>query len=574
MALTPMTFNPVTGLLDTAAYITGPASETDARQQVQGRLNELRDYLNNTLLAAIAAVTDGASGADNTGMTVITETGANATVQSVIEALITRIKAVTDSASGADLVGATAITGWTGATVQAILESAKTIVDAKFTTADASTTVKGIVELATDAEMATGTDTTRAITPANAKVELDKKALVTDFTTHQVDIVKHITSAERNYWNGKAGNLIYGVKINTTNSNPETALTYTDDAIGFTPATGNDGAFDAGSWGNIFPFNAIRPCLYKNGAVNYYLNPDNYAQKEDGVTASDIASGTDGDVMVEFPKIYWKFETIGTDLYVRFSDIKIDDTYKCLAHMRGITEKNYCYISAYLGYSLSSKLRSLSGKTPTGSQTIGAFRTLAQANGTGYDQMAFFQLLMLQVLFTVMFKSRDSQTALGRGYVDGNAAAIATGGTDAKGMFYGETTGKLQNKFCGIEDFWGNRYYWIDGMFSNATRNILIANQTFNNTGAGYTDYGIGAATNIEGYISAIQGETETGFMPKTVAGSLSTYYADYGGLYASCLPRFGGYGADADYAGAFGLDVDRSAADAYPIIGARLLAL
>ena len=41
--------------------------------------------------------------------------------------------------------------------------------------AAASETVAGVVELATDAEMTTGTDTSRAITPANAKVELDKK---------------------------------------------------------------------------------------------------------------------------------------------------------------------------------------------------------------------------------------------------------------------------------------------------------------------------------------------------------------------------------------------------------------
>lgn len=41
---------------------------------------------------------------------------------------------------------------------------------------DASDTVKGIVELATDAEAATGTDTTRAVTPANIKPLLDAKA--------------------------------------------------------------------------------------------------------------------------------------------------------------------------------------------------------------------------------------------------------------------------------------------------------------------------------------------------------------------------------------------------------------
>jgi hypothetical protein len=41
---------------------------------------------------------------------------------------------------------------------------------------DASTTVKGIVQLATAAETTTGTDATKAVHPAGLKVELDKKA--------------------------------------------------------------------------------------------------------------------------------------------------------------------------------------------------------------------------------------------------------------------------------------------------------------------------------------------------------------------------------------------------------------
>ena len=366
--------------------------------------------------------------------------------------------------------------------------------------------------------------------------------------------------------------VIYGVKIDTTNSNPKTALTYTDNAIGFTPALGNNGAFNAGSWVDKFPFNQIKPCLY-NGAVNYYLNPNNYAQKADG-TASDITSGADGDVMVEFPKVWWKFETIGTDLYVRYADAQVDASYKCLAHLRGTTEKDKCYISAYLGYNLSSKLRSLSGKTPTATQTIGTFRTQAQANGAGYDQMAYFPLLMLQVLFVVMFKDRDSQTALGRGYVDGNSAAIATGGTNAKGMFYGETTGKLQNKFCGLEDFYGNLRYWIDGFFSDASRNMLIGTQNFNDTGSGYTNYGQGATADIGGYISTVQGGTESGFIVKATAGSATTYYADYGYLCASLLPIFGGYWTNADIAGAFYLYACNAASFSSAYVGARLLAL
>ncbi|WP_278382329.1 fibronectin type III domain-containing protein [Clostridium tyrobutyricum] len=368
--------------------------------------------------------------------------------------------------------------------------------------------------------------------------------------------------------------VIYGVKIDTANSNPETALIYTDNAVGFTPAQGNNGSFSYGSWQDKFPFNQIRPCLYLNGAVNYYLDPNDYTKKEDGITASDITTGNDGDVMVEFPKIYWIFETVGTDLYVKYSDTKVDDNYKCLAHMRGTTEKDKCYISAYLGYTLSSKLRSLSGKIPNVNQPISAFRTLAQANGSGYDQMAYYQLLMLQVLFITMFKNRDSQTALGRGYVDGNSASISTGRTNQKGLFYGETTGKLQNKFCGIEDFWGNCYYWIDGLYSDSNWNILIGNQNFNDTGSGYTNHGQGATSNISGYISGVQGTTETGFLIKTTAGSATTHYSDYGALSASYFPYFGGSWAGADAAGAFYLSVNFGASNAYADVGGRLLAL
>lgn len=46
----------------------------------------------------------------------------------------------------------------------------------------ATTSAVGVVELATDAEVTTGTDTTRAVTPAGAKVELDKKLALTGGT--------------------------------------------------------------------------------------------------------------------------------------------------------------------------------------------------------------------------------------------------------------------------------------------------------------------------------------------------------------------------------------------------------
>lgn len=95
------------------------------------------------LVNRLQSVTDSTSGADFLKMTPITETGSADTVQSVIESLITKLKAVTDSASGADLIGATAITGLTGETVQALLEALKSYGDNLAGVGRTTETVKG-----------------------------------------------------------------------------------------------------------------------------------------------------------------------------------------------------------------------------------------------------------------------------------------------------------------------------------------------------------------------------------------------------------------------------------------------
>jgi len=224
----------------------------------------------------------------------------------------------------------------------------------------------------------------------------------------------------------------YGVRIDNTNSNPKTGVEYTDDAVGMTGGST--------TWDTLFPFLDIKPCLLKEGVVQYYLNPNNYGQKADG-SASDITSGTDGDVMIEIPKMAYSMKTVGNYLYVKVTNNpsptnNVDGTEDwCFhAHTRSTAgDKEKLYVGAYLGWTDgSSKLRSLSGKAPTATQTIGTFRTRAQANGTGYDQMAFYPLTLLQCLYLIRYKNRNSQTALGRGFVDGNSAATNTGGANTR----------------------------------------------------------------------------------------------------------------------------------------------
>ena len=360
--------------------------------------------------------------------------------------------------------------------------------------------------------------------------------------------------------------MTFGVSIDLANSNPATAVTYTDGAVGMTPGT---------AWNTMPIFKDIKPCVLKNGVVQYYLNPADLSKKADG-TSADITSGNDGDVMIEIPKTGFKITTVGNTLTIKVTDNPNDTAnFKYYAHTRAAEgDRSKLYIGAYLGWNTGGKLRSLSGKTPTATQTIGTFRTQAQANGAGYDIVSFYPLTLLQCLFMIKYKNRDSQTALGRGFVDGNCAAIATGGTNAKGIDFGETTGKMQMCFLNIEDMWGNLRWFIDGFFSNASRNMLTAFTSFNDTGAGYTDRGQGATSDIENYMSKPQGTSEAGFVAKEVTGSETTHFADSASLYASRLSDFGGYWKDASSAGVFYLAAAGAASYSSTGVGARLMYL
>lgn len=63
-------------------------------------------------------------------------------------------------------------------------------------------------------------------------------------------------------------------------------------------------------------------CLVKDGAVNYYLDPNDWSKKADGTPS--VLDGTDGDVMVHIPKFYGKSGSNGNKRWVRIATTKID----------------------------------------------------------------------------------------------------------------------------------------------------------------------------------------------------------------------------------------------------------
>ena len=366
-----------------------------------------------------------------------------------------------------------------------------------------------------------------------------------------------------------SGKYVFSYTIDSTNSNPETAVTYTGDCAGFTPATMGD-SFNWGSWADKWPFNEIKPCLVKNRAVVGYLNPNDYSKFEDG-TPADIVSGDAGDCMVEFPKMYLGMSTDaqGITTVTITNDATVEGVYDDAFVYKGTSYSKF-YVGAFKGYVLNNKLRSLSGKSPTVSETIGNLRTAAQANGEGYEQTQWYQLMLRQALYILLFKNLNSQAALGAGLTTGSKKD--TGGANSNGVNYGSTSASVQVKCLGIEDFWGNIYESVDGI---ATKNYTVytANGNYNDNCDGYT-----AAKTIEsiisGYMSKAEGTRELGFAPIQTSGSSSTYYCDSTQLKVSSsvyVAYFGGNWGNGEFAGAFTLFMNNSPSTSNYSIGARL---
>lgn len=362
----------------------------------------------------------------------------------------------------------------------------------------------------------------------------------------------------------------YTVRIDTTNSNPESACVYQDDAVGMTPGyTG---------WQNEPMIQSIKPCVLNNGSVVYYLNKDNYTQQENG-GAADL-TGSAGDVMVEIPKIGYRLWNDGAYQYVSVTNDPAKADYCYYAH--SLDTDNDCshiYIGAYLGYQSNNNLYSRSSVSPTADTTLSEFRTYSSNRGTGYSIVSFFPWTLLQCLYTVIYKNLDSQTALGKGYISANAKAN-TGATNNNTFCYGNPNdGTVHMKFLGIEDMWGNLGHWLDGVYSDSSRNILTDYRNSQMIGSGH-DFQFstptGATSNYSGYINKIMGTNTSGFVKdynNNIDGTSSTYFADYGDVSSGGFAGFaGGSWIDGSLAGAFRLSLLYSASYAYSDLGARLM--
>ena len=270
-------------------------------------------------------------------------------------------------------------------------------------------------------------------------------------------------------------NMTYSFILDLNESNPLNNITYVDDSEGYTTPE---------SWDESFLFQAIKPCLLKDGQVQYYLNVNNYAEKENG--ESSVLNGNDGDVMVEFPALFYKMERL-SNRKLKFSisanyDELVNNSEWCKAHLDYNNKTKFgrkLYHSAYISKTLeSTKLVSIGTNSSTFSKSrISTLIDRIKLKGQNYFLTGIFDFNLLTLLCWLRFKTTNLQKVFNlekyANLQEPKPQKYTIGSLKTGGLFSGcgSETPQEAVKICGIEFFCNgyvkNNDFKTQGLMSN-----------------------------------------------------------------------------------------------------------
>lgn len=335
-----------------------------------------------------------------------------------------------------------------------------------------------------------------------------------------------------------------------------------------------------------------------------------------------FAVGTKVQVMVEQPKFYYKVVPLkiekkrkgGITRKVRYY---VSDTPKAgfklhPGFIENGNENEKIYLAAFDGslYDTSTEayilddsqvadfaadlLCSIANAKPLSGLTQNAtrknVRALAEKRGAGWEQAYAATVSVSQILMLIEYATFNMQTAIGNGAVsktDDTSSNMAepTGATinlgNASGTASNES-GVMFVSYRGEENFWGNIWFWVDGINENmdATTHegaIYIADHTFadDSKAAPYVDAGIIAVFG-NGYVSAFcySEEFDWLFIPGELLGNTALPVGDYhwNGNTGWRVAILGADWYGGLYAGAFCWHLDCASSDRGRVVGGRLV--
>ena len=419
----------------------------------------------------------------------------------------------------------------------------------------------------------------------------------------QIDMVNERLREIRNAISGDVPKqVIYGFHVDSSESNPATAVTYLKDAAGMTPAYmdfTND-KFVYGSWQDAFFM--PRPCMLKyDGTVDYYLDPNDYSKKIDG-TASAVANDAyAGNAMMEWgrdgQKIWYKIvpDADPTSASVYISNVQVDKDYHAWSFINNQGDLvDHFYTPIYNGtLDSNGKLRSISGKaysalcqSKTAAQEVAAARLNNPASKDLWNTEVYADVILIDLLLILIGKSLNTTAVFGNGRCGQASAAenmLGTGTLNDKGLFYGSSGNNSAVKVFGMENWWGNQWRRYAGhvLIEGVHKYKLTKGRKDGSAADDYIQSGTGSDYN--GYITGVSDPGEAGYVSKMTFdennfmqssitnGDSSKYWADYYYRNTGCRYAYrGGYCAyGAGYVGAFYVSLYYAASSADWSLGA-----
>ena len=370
--------------------------------------------------------------------------------------------------------------------------------------------------------------------------------------------------------------IVYDLLIDDANeSNPASAVSYAGINTAYTPSymDYSGGSFNYGSWADAFFMKLFKPCMLKyDGTVDYFLDPTNYAYKDDKITLSDVANTSyGGNAMVQIGQIWISEEnTLDGKKHIRIANRKLDDSFECYTHKRKDgTYNDYVYRSLFDGALVDGKIRSIKGLDVCSKQTGDNQLTYAQANGAGWNVDEYALRRTIEYLLILMGKSLNTQAVFGQGVTSGfvsesNTGQVVTGTLSDKGMFWGASNTTTAVKVFHMENLWGNIWKIHNGLILLGGKFYCkmcegtgdgSTTENYNKTGSGYIDSGVTISGTSGSFIKGSTLVPGLGLLPANLTGgSDSTYYCDKTWYNAGItgFARFGGNSADGSECGAF----------------------
>ena len=334
----------------------------------------------------------------------------------------------------------------------------------------------------------------------------------------------------------RGGKVCFGFRKAKNDSNPASRIEYLEDAVGLTPAKMDftTGAFNYGDWSDVWFVKDNYPCMLNlDGTEAYKLNPNDYSKKVDGSNSDVANTAFSGNAMSAMPLVWlYQYEDSSYE-YTYVANYQVNSSFQAYAHTDEDGKiHDYIYMSIYKGYLNGSRLSSISGVQPVYSKTAQQEIDAAELNGKQWYVKTWAQRNLLQCLMTLMFKTTDMQTALGKGNLNYDTSksptngVLKTGTLDKAGQFWGANDNIHQVKAFHQEAVWADQWDRIAGIINNKGSVQVKMIPPYNLNATGYTAAGVTPGGTSGGYINKTK-NSMLGCIPTTASGSETTYEAD-----------------------------------------------